>query len=365
MKKTMAMIAAGLMMATSAMAQYTAAEGTTPEFKKNNWFLTAGATTEAWMNKDGYVLGTGRFGAGVWINPWLGLKLEGVAGNTHLLTDSRGQVFGAHLSYMAHIYGGKKYRWFNLLGVAGMGFYHYKSGTIFDNYSRMNTLNGNIGLQALFNITPKWSLYVQPDLVLQPKYYDPANKDDVTLSAALTVGINYSFGNKFNGLVKKSELVQQERDRLNREVNAMREEIANLNGQLEDQKAATAAAQKAQQPVTAEPEKLNNFAEYAAFFKINESILTMKEVVNLEAIAKVMKQYPENKYVITGYADVQTGSAEVNDRVSRERAEAVYNTLVDRFGVNPGQLSMEHKTVDDLYKQDPKLSRAAVIRWVK
>lgn len=364
MLKNIAMAAAGVLMGTAAMAQN--GECSKPVFKKNNWFLTAGATTEAWMNTDGYVLGTGKFGAGVWINPWLGLKLEGVAGNTHLLTESRGQVFGAHLSYMAHIYGGKKYNWFSLNGVLGGGFYHYKSGTIFDSYSYMNTINGNVGLQAVFNITPKWSLYVQPDLVAQPKYYDIAHKDDVVLTGALTVGVNYTFKDKFCGLQKRG-MAQAEQERLNREVNSMREEIATLNQQLEDQKAATAAAKQAQQqqqqPATAQ--KQNMLADYAAFFTINSSILSMKEVINLEAIAKVMKENPDTKYIITGYADEQTGTAAVNERISRERAEAVYNTLTDRFGVNKEQLSMENKTVADLYDQNPKLSRAAVIRQVK
>lgn len=362
MLKNIAMAAVGVLMGTAAMAQ--SSECTKPVFQKNNWFLTAGATTEAWMNTDGYVLGTGKIGAGVWINPWLGLKLEGVAGNTHLLTDSRGQVFGAHLSYMAHIYGGKKYNWFSLNGVLGGGFYHYKSGTIFKDHSIVNTINGNVGVQAVFNITPKWSLYLQPDLVVQPKYYDLPNKDDLALTGALTVGVNYTFKDKFSGL-QKPGVAQAEQERLNREVNSMREEIATLNQQLEDQKAATAAAQQLAQQKPASVQKTNTLAEYTAFFRINSSILSMKEVVNLEAIAKVIKENPDTRYVITGYADEQTGSAAVNERISRERAEAVYNTLADRFGVSKEQLSMENKTVADLYKQDPKLSRAAVIRQVK
>ena len=306
------------------------------EFRKNNWFLTAGGTTEAWMNKDGYVLGTAKGGFGVWVNPYLGLKLEAVTGNTRLLENSRGQVFGAHLSYMAHILGAKKYSWFNLLGVVGGGYYMYKSGSIFDEYSKYQALNANVGVQALFNVAPRWSIYLQPDMVMQPKYYDPANREKFTLNAALTLGVNYT-----------SKLAAQQEE--------------TVKAQREAAEAKEAAAETAgQQKVTPD------MAEYTAFFSINSAILSKQEVVNLEAIADVMKQFPQAKYKITGYADKQTGSAEFNRKVSRQRAEAVYNTLADKFGVNRDQMIVEGAGgVDTMHQGDPKLSRAAVITVVR
>lgn len=342
------------------------------EFRKNNWFLTAGGTTEAWMNKDGYVLGTAKGGFGVWVNPYLGLKLEGVAGNTRLLENSRGQVFGAHLSYMAHILGAKKYSWFNLLGVVGGGYYMYKSGSIFDEYSKYQALNANVGVQALFNVAPRWSIYLQPDMVMQPKYYDPANREKFTLSAALTLGVNYTFRSKFVGQ-DKVDVLQAEKDQLNDEVNRMRKELSEANSKLAAQQEETVKAQreaaeaKEAAAETAGQQKVTpDMAEYTAFFSINSAILSKQEVVNLEAIADVMKQFPQAKYRITGYADKQTGSAEFNRKVSRQRAEAVYNTLADKFGVNRDQMIVEGAGgVDTMHQGDPKLSRAAVITVVR
>lgn len=151
MKKSLILAACAALITVGANAQET------ETFHKYNWFVTGGVNTEAFMNTDGYVTATGKIGAGLWINPWVGLKLEGVAGNTHLLTDSRGQVFGGHLTYMTHLYGGKKYRPFNLNAVLGMGFYHHKFGDILQKYSYMNILTGNLGIQAVYNITPKWA----------------------------------------------------------------------------------------------------------------------------------------------------------------------------------------------------------------
>ena len=88
--------------------------------------------------------------------------------------------------------------------------------------------------------------------------------------------------------------------------------------------------------------------------------------MNLEAYANLIKKYPENKFIITGYADKQTGSAEFNERLSKLESEAVYNTLVDKYGVNKDQLTMEYKGgVDTMFRENPRLSRAAIIRMAK
>ena len=226
MKKMNIMLAAGaFLLPASATAQEKG------EFQKNNWFLTAGAHTEAMMNTNGYVTGTGKVGAGIWFNPWAGIKLEGVAGNTHLLTNSRGQVFGAELSYMAHLYGGKEYKPFNLNGVLGMGFYHHKFGTILEKYSYMNILIGNLGVQAVYNITPRWSVYLKPGLLIQPKYYDVNNKDKVMPSFYVNVGLSYTFEDMFENLKKKDskrnrlQSTKENMEWLNQQINDMRSEV--------------------------------------------------------------------------------------------------------------------------------------------
>lgn len=60
-----------------------------------------------------------------------------------------------------------------------------------------------------------------------------------------------------------------------------------------------------------------------------------------DGIAKVgnyLKQYPGTTAVIEGHTD-NTGSEEVNLRLSLERAEAVVNYLVDNFGIDRSRLS--------------------------
>lgn len=102
-------------------------------------------------------------------------------------------------------------------------------------------------------------------------------------------------------------------------------------------------------------------------FKINKSKLTKASRVSLGMMADVIKECdPSLVYVITGYADAVTGNKEINDRLSKERAEAVYDCLVKEFGVNPNQLRVEYKGgVDNMFYDDPALSRAVITKVVE
>lgn len=65
---------------------------------------------------------------------------------------------------------------------------------------------------------------------------------------------------------------------------------------------------------------------------------------------------------ISGYADKGTGSPATNERLSKARAEAIYNVLVNEFGVPASQLTTSHYGgVDNMYYDDPRLSRAVIV----
>lgn len=99
-------------------------------------------------------------------------------------------------------------------------------------------------------------------------------------------------------------------------------------------------------------------------FRINKSKLSKEARANLGLLAESIKAGdPEAVYTITGYADKGTGNTEINQRLSRERAEAVYKCLVEEFGVNEKQLRVDYKGgVDNMFYDDPRLSRAVITR---
>ena len=66
-------------------------------------------------------------------------------------------------------------------------------------------------------------------------------------------------------------------------------------------------------------------------------------------------------YTIIGYADKGTGSKTRNERLSKARAEAVYDCLVKEFGVPEATLNVAYEGgVDNMFYDDPRLSRAVI-----
>lgn len=97
-------------------------------------------------------------------------------------------------------------------------------------------------------------------------------------------------------------------------------------------------------------------------FVIDRWEIVKSEKVNILAASDYIKSHPGQKFAVCGYADVQTANAKHNEMLSDKRAEAVYNVLVNEFGVNPEQLEVEHfGGVDYMFFQDAQCSRSVII----
>jgi len=98
----------------------------------------------------------------------------------------------------------------------------------------------------------------------------------------------------------------------------------------------------------------------AVFFPINVSILTDKDLINIGGFAEMIKK-SGNKFKILGSADKETGNKKINMRLSKERATHVYEALVNKFGVNPGQLEIIAKGDENEPFGKPILNRVAIL----
>ena len=99
-------------------------------------------------------------------------------------------------------------------------------------------------------------------------------------------------------------------------------------------------------------------------FQINKTKLSNEARANLGLLAEIIKSGdPDAVYTITGYADAGTGNRKGNERLSKERAENVYDCLVNEFGVSEKQLRIDYKGgVENMFYNDPRLSRAVITR---
>lgn len=170
----------------------------------------------------------------------------------------------------------------------------------------------------------------------------------------VAVGLTYKF--KPRGWDRSKTVTRTVYD--NDKINAMREQLNRMSE--ENARLQEALAQN-------DKEKAQTIIKQIAssnliVFPIGKSDLSNQARVNLGMLAEVIKQGdPSTVYTITGYADAGTGTKEFNERLSKDRADAVYNCLVKEFGIDKSQLKLDYKGgVENMFYDDPRMSRAVI-----
>ena len=64
-------------------------------------------------------------------------------------------------------------------------------------------------------------------------------------------------------------------------------------------------------------------------FAFDKDVITSESEITLDKIADLLKSYPDNNFLITGYTDAR-GSDNYNIDLSKRRAKAVYSALLKR-----------------------------------
>ena len=101
-------------------------------------------------------------------------------------------------------------------------------------------------------------------------------------------------------------------------------------------------------------------------FVVDKWDISKREMINLQSVADLIKSTPNTKYLVCGYADKQTATPEHNLMLSENRANAVYDVLVNQFGVPASQIVKDFKGgVDYMFYNEKELSRCVMINSIK
>ena len=129
--------------------------------------------------------------------------------------------------------------------------------------------------------------------------------------------------------------------------------------------AAAVAAEQAAIAESTEPDTVTRTVvraqPLAVFFTIGQTNITDKEMVNLKYAAQVIKNSPGHVYKITGYADTQTGTPQRNEYLSNQRAQNVYDALVNKFGVSPKSLKIVPRKGQSVPFDNAVLDRVSIV----
>ena len=199
-------------------------------------------------------------------------------------------------------------------GVAAYHRYYYDMMQNDDTYS---TFNGRFGTQFNYNISKCVALGLELDANYKNDQfnYKYNGQNDWQISALL--GLTFKFGGP-----KKAKFVDV------------------VETYYVDEP-YTETIQK-QRPV--ETVQVSNI-EKVVYYTINVSDVEKGQGVDaaIKEVADLIKTDPNAKIIVTGYADKETGTPEINERLSKERAEGVVSKLVNEHGINAANITTQWK----------------------
>ena len=145
------------------------------------------------------------------------------------------------------------------------------------------------------------------------------------------------------------------------EIDALNAQLADLMAENERLGEELANAEQQAAPAPQEPVTITKVvtAPVSVFFNLNKAVISsQRDLQNVAALVAVAKEQGA-KFVVTGYADSQTGSAERNRQLSEQRAEAVVAELL-KMGVSRDQIETVAAGGVDTLTPTPYNRRATV-----
>lgn len=240
---------------------------------------------------------------------------------------------------------------FEVIGLAGIGTGHNFSTSTKNNSNwGINLFNSKFGVDFAFNLgsEKQWQLYFEPSITYalggtekNAKIEYNSNRSNVQLN----VGVNYYFktSNGTHHFMNITECDQREIDALNNTINSLRDKNAADQAKIAQLQAEIARLQKALRDCENKPAPQPEYETPtipSVFYNVNKSLITKQQAENVAVAAQILKNHPELKLNVKGYASPE-GNAKKNQALSVRRANAVKDLLVKKYGIDESRITTE------------------------
>lgn len=384
-----------ILMCAAALATLTAAAQTVTESKvTDNIYVGVNGGFAAYTKAHGWMKNTvpnvgirlGRnitpvFGMAIDVNTYLNSKYEVTSPATEGLAYYRKDRTASYINTMllgtvnmSNLFGGYKGepRLFEVIAVGGFGWGHGFKSKDYDaatatGVGASNEVTSKLGFDFAFNLgkLKAWQLYIEPAMQWGISGNGNTGYDINNSVAQLNIGCVYKFKNS-NGTHNFAIAAmkdQSEIDALNAQINGLRGQVSDKDSQLaakdtelgnKDQQIAD--LQKALDECNAKPAVVEKAAtatnlQPTVLFGLGKSTIDAAQYAPIALIASYMKNHPEAKVEIKGYASPE-GDPEANQKLSTARAEAVKTALVKKYKIAADRLTATGcGATDQLFEQ--------------
>ena len=316
---------------------------------------------------------------GRYITPVLGVAVEGNAYFSNKPYESIGTVVRFVHTHalgtvnLSNLFGGYKGepRCFEVSAVYGLGWRHiFGAG---EKHICDNQMTSKAGVDFALNLgkAKAWQIYVEPAMVWaltgNQTTQEFNNKAQYNIDRSMfqvNAGVIYKFKNS-NGThnFTIAQLRDQaEIDGLNSKINDLRNDLNGKDAQLAAKDRQIADLQKAldecnKKPKYVKPATATNL-QPTVLFRQGKSVVDKAQYAPIELIAQYMKNHADAKVEIKGYASPE-GPADLNQKLSEERAAAVKDILVKKYKIAAGRLTTKGCGVTDKLFEQVEFNRVA------
>lgn len=235
---------------------------------------------------------------------------------------------------------------FEIEAVAGIGWLHYYMNR--ETGSDQNSMSTKLGLNFNFNLgeSKAWTLALKPALVYD---MNAMGSEAVRFHSGravweISVGLKYHFGcsNGKHHFTKVRAYDQQEAVRKVTELEAALDKCRNQEPKI----------------VKDTIDNTKKTLESVITFRQGRTTVDNSQLPNVERIATYLKNHKGASVLIKGYASPE-GSVEVNERIARQRAEAVKKMLVGKYGIAEERIVAEGQGVGNMF-EEPDWNRVSI-----
>ena len=264
------------------------------------------------------------------------------------------------------------------------GFGWLRLNNFYESGEGANHLASKAGVNFNFNIGEKkaWTIAVKPAIFWDMSMWDaPVAHSHPNFNAnygnwEITAGVAYHFKNS-NGkhyMTKVRAYDAAEVAALNASINTLRQEatakddqLRRANDALTKEQQKSADLEKALQECrNREPKVITNnkkTLESVVTFRQGKTTIDASQQPNVERIATYLRNHKQAKVNVLGYASPE-GSAEVNARIAKQRAEAVKNMLVTKYRISESRISAQGQGVGYMF-EEPDWNRVSICTIVE
>lgn len=331
-------------------------KGYKTNFKKNkagdNWFISIAGGASVLLGDENNKADFGsrlnfapQFSFGKWFNPYLAFRAQLNGGILHGFDNDA--AFMQHNKYAAaHVdllwdvtnfwapYNEKKV--FRLIPWVGFGYaQRFKNADDNRALARTESPTLNAGILTAFRLSKRVDLNVEVQGSLLNEQFNRISMNHLSDGIVqASAGLTFKLGKTDFEVLEPMDYAL---------LNDLNNQINSLRASNDELSKRPVSCPECEEVVAAEV--INNYVDNVVYFRLNSAKIDKNQQINIFNTAEFMKNNTAPIKVI-GYADKKTGTGTYNMGLSEKRAKAVAKELIEKYGINSNQITIEWRGSD-------------------